>query len=81
MVFLAYLHDCFRIIERNLMQGKRPFVDPRYRTRSYIEGRMVQIMEKCWEYKSENRVSAFEVVEFLRDISSARASRLLMYND
>ena len=48
--------------------GARPYVDARYRTRSYIEGRLVEIMERCWAQESEGRPSMFEVVSFLRDV-------------
>lgn len=51
-----------------MVDGKLPFVDPRYRTRSYLEGKLVEIMEQCLEYKRRNRSNIFEVVEFLRNV-------------
>jgi hypothetical protein len=54
-------------IRQMVMDGKKPYIDPRYRTRGYMESRMVQIMERCWEYESEHRVSVFEVAHFLRE--------------
>lgn len=44
------------------------FIDDRYRTRSYIEGRMVQIMERCWVYDMDKRADIFEVVDLLRQV-------------
>lgn len=49
------------------MAGKTPFVDPRYRSRSFVEARLVEIMERCWAYDRTKRPSIFEVVSFLRD--------------
>ena len=49
------------------MDGETAFIDERYRTRSYIEGRMVEIIERCWDYKPEERATIFEVVEYLRE--------------
>ena len=52
----------------NVLRGEPPWVDPRYRTsRSFIERRMVEIMERMWQYESEDRASIFEVVSFLRE--------------
>jgi len=44
-----------------------PYIDPRYKTRSYIEGRMVEIMNRCHKLKASERVDIFEVVRHLRE--------------
>jgi serine/threonine protein kinase len=54
-------------VRKRILNHELPYVDPRYRTRSYIEGRLVEIMEKCWAYQSSDRVSVFEIVKFLRE--------------
>jgi hypothetical protein len=51
-----------------VIAGKIPYIDPRYRARSYLEGKLVEIMEQCWEYKRRKRLNIFEVVEFLRHV-------------
>jgi hypothetical protein len=43
-----------------------PYVDPRYKDRSYAEKMLVELMEKCWIYDPDERISSFEAVEFLR---------------
>ena len=50
-----------------VVAGETPFIDPRYRKRSYIESRLIKAMEMMWAYKPEDRASIFEVVEFLQD--------------
>jgi len=46
----------------------KPYVDERYRTRSMIEGKLVEIMERCWEWHYEKRISIFEVIRMLRGV-------------
>ena len=47
--------------------GELPYVDPRYRTRSFIEGRLVDVMERCYRHQASDRASIFEVIEHLRE--------------
>jgi len=47
--------------------GELPYVDPRYRTRSYIEGRLVEIMERCYQRDPSARATIFDVIEYLRE--------------
>jgi len=68
---------------RAVLNGKLPYIDPRYRTRSFIEGRLAEIMEQCWVYRRKDRVSIFDVVAHLRetkrlhDQQSATAKRAI----
>jgi serine/threonine protein kinase len=57
--------DTWRI-QKKTMQGP-PYLDPRYRTRSYIEGRMVKIMNQCHKLDPTERVEIFDVVRYLRE--------------
>jgi len=54
-------------VEKLIASGVKPQIDSRYRSRSYIEGRLVEIMEPCFEVDSEERISIFEVVAHLRE--------------
>jgi len=49
-----------------IINGELPYIDPRYRTRSMIEGRLVEIMERTWQFEKKDRVDIFEVVRHLR---------------
>lgn len=51
-------------------QKLRPLVDPRYRSRSLIESELVAIMEECWEWEPDRRISIFEVVRRLRELKA-----------
>ena len=44
-----------------------PYIDPRYKSRSFIEGRMVEIMNQCHKLNPRERVDIFEVVRYLRE--------------
>jgi hypothetical protein len=50
-----------------LIDGKLPYIDPRWKERSYIERRLVELMEKCWIYNPDDRIDIFYAVEFLRE--------------
>lgn len=54
-------------VQGELVDGKTAFIDNRYRTRSFAEGQMVELIERCWRYKPEDRPDIFEVVGFLRN--------------
>jgi serine/threonine protein kinase len=53
-------------VEKIIASGEPPYWDPRWRHKSYIEGRMVEIMEKCFANNPEDRASIFDVVLHLR---------------
>ena len=55
------------MVHKKLIRGELPAIDPRYRERSYAEGRLVELMERCWLYDPDDRISIFDAVAFLRD--------------
>jgi serine/threonine protein kinase len=54
-------------IRKMVAEGRKPYVDDRYRTRSVAEGRLVEIMEQCWEFYAADRPSTYEVVVHIRE--------------
>ena len=42
----------------------------RYRTRSYIEGKLIEIMERGWEERTKRADMFQQVVHFLREVKS-----------
>jgi serine/threonine protein kinase len=54
-------------IREMVREGQKPFVDERYRRRSFIEARLVEVMEPCWEFEAPNRPSIFDIVKYLRE--------------
>ena len=61
-------------VQKEIIGGKTAFIDDRYRTRSYAEGKMVELIEQCWRYNPQDRPDIFEVVRFLRNaIQEAKA--------
>lgn len=57
---------------RAIASGTAPYVDPRYRNRSMIENRLVEVMEQCWAHEPQRRPSIFEVVSQLRRTDAER---------
>jgi hypothetical protein len=54
-------------IRKMVADGRKPFVDDRYRTRSMAEGRLVEIMEQCWEFLAADRPPIYEAVLHIRE--------------
>jgi serine/threonine protein kinase len=50
-----------------LKAGTPPYVDPRYASHSFIEGRLVDIMMQCFRLDPNDRVDIFQVVQWLRE--------------
>jgi serine/threonine protein kinase len=54
-------------VKKKLKKGKTPDIDPRYRHRSVAEGKLVEAIERCWEYDPEKRIDIFGLVQILRE--------------
>lgn len=50
------------------MNGTRGFIDPRYRERIFLETRLLEIMDQCWEHDGDERVDIFAVVKSLNKL-------------
>jgi hypothetical protein len=64
---LDYSHE--DKLQKKIKKGKKPFIDPRYRTRSYAEGKLVDVMELCWAYHAEERPEIQTVIVQLQEAS------------
>lgn len=76
-LWVFYDNEDDEVVSEKVVNGTRPYIDPRYRSRSFIEGRLVEIAEKCWTYDLDKRPDIFEIVEDLRRLvkeSRAKAS-------
>lgn len=67
--FYEFNDDRVEEMQAKLRNGETPFVDPRYRTRSFAEGKLVEIMEACWAYKSIDRPDMQTVTARLREVA------------
>jgi len=54
-------------VQELVMANQRDHVDPGFAKRSYIERRLVEIMERAWIHDPNERATIFEVVEHLRE--------------
>jgi serine/threonine protein kinase len=66
--YYQYGNQQDREVIRRIRHCEKPFVDDRYRNRSFIESGLVRIMEKTWECDYQKRVSIFEVVQELHKL-------------
>jgi len=60
-----YENEDDTVVQNELVDGKNAFIDNRYRTRSYGEGKMVELIEMCWQFQPEDRPDIFEIIRFL----------------
>jgi hypothetical protein len=70
-----YNETAEKTIQQLTMQGG-PYTDAHYSSRSFIEQRMVSIMERCHKVKRAQRVSVFEVVQYLRETKEMYQAQL-----
>lgn len=57
-------------LEDAIIAGKRPFIDERYRRRSFVEKMLVEIMETCWAQERKDRPAMSWIVEVLRKVKT-----------
>jgi hypothetical protein len=69
-LWVFYENEDDVVVHEKLIKGETSYIDPRYRDRSYIDGKLIDIMEQCWEYKPEDRIDIFEVVRLLREVKT-----------
>lgn len=53
-----------------VLEGNRTYIDPRYRTRSAVESKLVELMEETWVQNIEERISIFEILQRLHEIKA-----------
>lgn len=54
-------------MQKNLIDGKTAWLDPRYKERSFAEKKLIELMEKAWLYDpDEERISMFDAAIFLK---------------
>ena len=62
-------------VQKDVIKGNRAFIDPRWKERSFIESKMVEVMEKCWIGDINERIDIFGAVKELREIKKEHQRR------
>lgn len=52
--------------QMKLVEGEMPYIDERYRKRSYAEGSLVMAIEMCHKWEPEDRADIFAIVSHLQ---------------
>ena len=63
-------------VKEMVKNGTRPFLDPRWKNRSYAEGKLVQIIQKCWRQDPTKRIEIFEAVRRLKEVQKEHKRRV-----
>lgn len=67
-LWVFYDVDDDGVVQRKVIGGTRAYIDPRWKKRSYIESKLVEVMEKCWIPDVDKRIDIFGAVRELREI-------------
>jgi serine/threonine protein kinase len=51
---------------QQVQAGKTAYIDPRWKERSSAEATLAELIPQCFEYKPQNRISIFELVDHLK---------------
>ena len=82
---MFYDTDDDSVVQKKVINGTRAYIDPRWRTRSYIETKLVDVMEQCWagvvDDNNKKRIDIFQVVKLLRDIEKENELRKKKKNE
>jgi len=65
-LWVYYENEDDTVVQKAVVAGSRAFIDERYRTRSFAERKLVEAIEKCWEYDPDKRINIFALIKFLR---------------
>ena len=65
-LWVYYENEDDGVVQKAIVSGNRSFIDERYRSRSYAEQKLVEAIDKCWEYDPLKRIDIFELIQFLR---------------
>lgn len=66
-LWVYYYETDDQVMQGYIEKGELPWIDPRYRTRSFGEAFLVRLMEICWFYYPNERPSIFDVIALLKD--------------
>eukprot|EP00536_Pseudo-nitzschia_multiseries_P002046 jgi/Psemu1/283451/fgenesh1_pg.27_\ len=67
-LWVFYDTDDDATVQKKVINGTRAFIDPRWKERSFIESKLVEVMERCWLDDPNERMDIFQAVKRLREI-------------
>ena len=62
-------------VQSMVINGTRALIDPRWRERSFIESKLVDVMEQCWKSDIHERMDIFQAVQKLREVKKEYEKR------
>jgi hypothetical protein len=65
-LWVFYENEDDSVVQDKILSGEKPFIDPKYSTRSYAELQLVEIIQACWTLDPSQRIDIFEVVSRLQ---------------
>jgi len=71
-----YNLEHFSEVQEAVKAGKKAFIDPRYRTRSFAERKVAEAIDLCWEYEPDKRLDIGMLVKLLREAVQENARQM-----
>mmetsp|Transcript_1138 Transcript_1138/g.1994 ORF Transcript_1138/g.1994 Transcript_1138/m.1994 type:complete len:188 (+) Transcript_1138:1-564(+) len=65
-----YNHVSKKELAEAIQNGKRSYIDDRFRTRSFIEKKLVELIEACWAQNGKDRPKMSDVVSLLQEVKA-----------
>jgi serine/threonine protein kinase len=62
-----YSASGFQETQRLVVQGAKPYLDPRWKERSFAERTIVELIRRCHAFDPKDRIEVGAAVQFLRD--------------
>ena len=54
-------------VKKKLKRGEATPIDPRWKTNSFAEGKLVEAIEKTWKHEPDDRIDIGHLAKFLQD--------------
>jgi hypothetical protein len=67
-------------VQKRVKNKETPYINPKWKTRSFAEGVLVDLMKQCWKYEPERRIDIGQLVLRLREAVAENEKRRIEYN-
>lgn len=75
-----YQHCHSKSVQKRVKNKETPYINPKWRTRSFAERILVDLMNQCWAYEPEHRIDIGQLVLRLREAVAENEKRRIAYN-
>lgn len=71
-----FYHECTsKAVQKRVKNKETPFIDPRWRKRSFAEAALVKVIRQCWAYYPADRIDISSMILQLREAVEENQTR------